>query len=256
MSTTTIVVIIVAVIVVAALLAGLMAAQRRRRLQRRFGPEYDRLVDQRDSRLKAEAELTQRERRVRRLDIRPLTEEARARYAVQWAGLQEEFVDSPADAVSASHMLVAAVMNERGYPTDDRDQVFADLSVDHSSTLEHYRAAEQISERTAAGSASTENLRQAVIHYRALFLELLGEDSDIPDPAAVSGPVSYAVAEDGQPVEIQDDLVSPEEPVGAADEREPVATAAEAPGEAEPDEAAGAEAAADADIPMQRTPRS
>src|SRR5258708_9701497 len=108
MSTTTIVVIIVAVIVVAVLLVGLMAVQRRRRLQRRFGPEYDRLLDQRDSRLRAEAELTQRERRVRRLDIRPLTDEARARYAAQWAGLQEEFVDRPAEAVSASQGRLAA----------------------------------------------------------------------------------------------------------------------------------------------------
>src|SRR5260370_1937283 len=155
MAKTTIVVIIGAVIVVAALLAGLMVAQRRRRLQRRFGPEYDRLVDQRDSRLKAEAELTQRERRVRRLDIRPLTEEARTRYAVQWAGLQEKFVDSPADAVSASHMLVAAVMKERGYPMADRAQVFTALSVHHSSTREHYRAAQHTSRRTHPGAAAT-----------------------------------------------------------------------------------------------------
>ena len=250
MSTTTIVVIIVAVIVAAALLVGLMAVQRRRRLQRRFGPEYDRLLDQRDSRLRAEAELTQRERRVRRLAIRPLTDEARARYAAQWAGLQEEFVDRPADAVSASQVLVAAVMKERGYPTDDRDQVLADLSVEHSSTLEHYRAAEQINESAAAGSASTEDLRQAVIHYRALFLELLGEGSDVPDPGAASGPVSDGMADGGQPAGIQDDLVSPEEPVVAAGKREPVVAADEPLEEADAEEAAGA------DIPMLRTLRS
>src|SRR5258708_16380246 len=98
-----------------------MAVQRRRRLQRRFGPEYDRLLDQRDSRLRAEAELTQRERRVRRLDIRPLTDEARARYAAQWAGLQEEFVDRPADAVSAPQVLVAAGVKDPPPPTDDPD---------------------------------------------------------------------------------------------------------------------------------------
>jgi len=242
------VVIIVAVIVAAALLAGLMA-QRRRRLRRRFGPEYDRLVDQRDSRLRAEAELTRRERRVRRLDIRPLTDEARARYSVQWAGLQEEFVDSPADAVSASQLLVTAVMKERGYPTDDRDQVLADLSVDHSGTLEHYRAAEQLSQSGAAGSASTEDLRQAVIHYRAVFRELLGDRSSVPDPAAASGPVGDAMA-DEQPAGCRDDLVSPDDPVAAAGKREPVAAADETPQEA------GAAEAADADVPVQRMPRS
>jgi len=242
------VVIIVAVIVAAALLAGLMA-QRRRRLRRRFGPEYDRLVGQRDSRLRAEAELTRRERRVRRLDIRPLTDEARARYSVQWAGLQEEFVDRPADAVSASQLLVTAVMKERGYPTDDRDQVLADLSVDHSGTLEHYRAAEQLSQSGAAGSASTEDLRQAMIHYRALFLELLGEPSSVPDPAAASGPVSDAMA-DQQLAGCRDDLVSPDDPVAAAGKPEPAEAAGQAP------EQADAAEAADANMPIKRMPRS
>jgi len=249
MSATAVVAIIVAVMVVAALLAGLMMARRRRRLRRRFGREYDRLVDQRDSRLRAETELTQRERRVRRLHIRPLTDESRARYSVQWAGLQEQFVDRPADAVFASQVLVTAVMKERGYPTVDRDQVLADLSVNHLSTLEHYRAAEQISESGAAGSASTEDLRQAMIHYRALFLELLGERPNVPDPAAASGPVSDAKA-DQRPVECLDDLVSPDEPVAAAGKREPVAAA-----DLTPEEADAAEAA-DADIPKQRMPRS
>ena len=255
MSITAVVVIIVAVIVVAALLAGLMMAQRRRRLQRRFGPEYDRLAGQRGSRLRAEAELTQRVRRVRRLDIRPLTDEARARYSVQWAGLQEEFVDRPAETVSASHALVTAMLKERGYPTDDRDQVLADLSVGHSSTLEHYRAAGQLSESGAAGSASTEDLRQAMIHYRAVFLELLGEPSNVPDPAAASDPVTDAMADEQLPGR-WDDLVSPDDPVAAAAERAPVA----AVGDREQAEAAGetpqeAEAA-DADIPLPRMPRS
>lgn len=249
MSAAAVVVIIVAVIVVAALLAVLMMAQRRRRLRRRFGPEYDRLVGQRGSRLRAEAELTRRGRRVRRLDICPLTDEARERYSVQWAGLQEEFVDRPADTVSASRVLVTAVMKERGYPTDDRDQVLADLSVDHSGTLEHYRAAEQISQRGVAGSASTEDLRQAMIHYRALFLELLGEPSSVPDPAAASGPVGDAMA-DEQPAGCRDDLVSPDDPVAAAGKPEPAEAAGQAPQQADVAEAAGA------DIPIQRIPRS
>ena len=249
MSATVVVVIVVAVIVVAALLAGLMMAQRRRRLRRRFGPEYDRLVGQRDSRLRAEAELTQRERRVRRLDIRPLADEARARYSVQWAGLQEQFVDRPAVAVFASQVLVTAVMKERGYPTYDRNQVLADLSVNHSSTVEHYRAAEQISESGAAGSASTEDLRQAMIHYRAVFLELLGEPANAPDPAAAFGPVSDAMA-DEQPAGCPDDLASPDEPVAAAGKPEPVEAPDQTPGQADAAEAA------DAGIPLPRMPRS
>ena len=180
MSAGTTVAIIVAVVVIAALIIGLMAAGRRRRLQQRFGPEYDRLVGERDSKRKAEAELTERERRVQELDIHPLTDSARAGYAYQWATLQEQFVDTPAGAMAASQVLVIAVMNERGYPTESRDQVLADLSVEHAKTLDRYRAAEEISASATAGTASTEDLRQAMIHYRALFRELLGEAADTP----------------------------------------------------------------------------
>jgi len=185
MSTGIIVAIVVAVIVVAALVIGVMAVMRRRRLQQRFGPEYDRVVGERDSKLKAESELTERERRVRDLDIQPLTDMARASYAAQWADIQERFVDAPADAVAGSQLLVAAVMTDRGYPTDHQDQVLADLSVEHSDTLDHYRAAEQISASAASGTASTEDLRLAMIHYRALFSDLLGDRADAaPGPAA------------------------------------------------------------------------
>jgi hypothetical protein len=143
------------------------------------------VVGERDSKLKAESELTERERRVRDLDIRPLTDMARASYAAQWADIQERFVDAPADAVAGSQLLVAAVMTDRGYPTDHQDQVLADLSVEHSDTLDHYRAAEQISASAASGTASTEDLRLAIIHYRALFSDLLGDPADAgPGPAA------------------------------------------------------------------------
>ena len=178
-----IIVAVVAVVVVGFAMGVMTAARRRRRrLQQRFGPEYDRLVGERDSKLKVEAELTKRERRVRDLGLRPLTDSARTGYSRQWASLQERFADMPADAVAASQKLVADVMNERGYPTDDRDQVLADLSVEHARTLGHYRAAEEISESAGAGTASTEHLRQAMIHYREVFRELLGA------PAGPSGP--------------------------------------------------------------------
>jgi len=177
MSTGIIAGIVVAVIVIGAVMFG-ATVLRRRRLRQRFGPEYDRLVGERDSRRTAEAELTGRERRVRDLDIQPLTDPARAAYAGQWASIQEQFVDAPADAVSGAQLLVAAVMTERGYPAGHDDQVLADLSVGHSRTLDRYRAAEEISRSAAAGTASTEDLRQAMIGYRALFDDLLGEPAD------------------------------------------------------------------------------
>jgi hypothetical protein len=178
MSTGIVLAIVVAAIVVAALVVGAMMVMRRRRLQQRFGPEYDRLVGERDSKHKAEAELAERERRVQGLDIQPLSESARAGYADQWTGIQEQFVDAPVDAVTASQALVVAVMSERGYPAEQHDQILADLSVEHASTLDRYRAAEQISASAAGGTASTEDLRLAMIHYRALFRDLLGEPAD------------------------------------------------------------------------------
>jgi hypothetical protein len=186
MSATAIVILVVVVVLVAVAAAGLAIAQRRRRLRNRFGPEYDRAVGEHESRREAEAELAQRERRVRDLDIRPLSEPVRARYAQQWNQLQEQFVDSPADVVAASQVLVTQVITERGYPADDHDQVLADLSVDHATTLERYRAAEQVSATAAAGRASTEDLRQAMIHYRALFRDLLGEPAGA-EPADEAG---------------------------------------------------------------------
>jgi len=188
MSTGIIVGIVVAVIVIGAVAFGVMAVSRRRRLRERFGPEYDRVVDDHGSRREAEAELTERERRVQGLDIRPLTDAARAGYAGQWTSIQEQFVDAPADAVSGAQILVAAVMTERGYPAgqQDQDQVLADLSVEHSGTLDRYRAAEEISGKAAAGTASTEDLRQAMVHYHALFADLLGEPADQGSGPAVA----------------------------------------------------------------------
>ena len=180
--------IVVAVIVVGAVVLGVMTVLRRHRLQQRFGPEYDRLVGERDSRREAEAELTKRERRVQGLDIQPLTDMARTSYAGRWTSIQEQFVDAPADAVSGAQFLVADVMTERGYPAEqhDQDQVLADLSVEHSDTLDRYRAAEEISGKAAAGTASTEDLRQAMVHYHALFADLIGEPVDQGSRAAAA----------------------------------------------------------------------
>ena len=177
MSTGITVIIIVAVVIVVAAAAGVIYDMRRRRLRERFGPEYDRLVEEKGSRTKAEAELVGREKRVKDLDIRPLSPDAQARYTQDWAAVQERFVDAPQEAVANAQRLVMTVMNERGYPTEGSDQVLADLSVEHANVLDHYRAAYGISQRATDGMASTEDLRQAMIHYRALFQELLGTTS-------------------------------------------------------------------------------
>ena len=198
MSTGIVLAIVVAVIVVVALVIGLMAVRRRRRLQQRFGPEYDRLVGERGSKRQAHAELAERERRVQGLDIRPLTDSARTSYADRWAAIQERFVDMPADAVAASQVLVVAVMNERGYPTERHEQVLADLSVEHANILDRYRVAEEISESAATGTASTEDLRLAMIHYRALFRELLGEPADAQTGSAATRAAQAPVADEAQ----------------------------------------------------------
>lgn len=180
------IIVIIAIVVIAGVAVAVMSA-RRRRLQQRFGPEYDRVVDEHDSRMKAEAELSRRERRVSELNIRPLEPAAQARYAAEWATIQEQFVDAPQGAAGQAQDLVVAVMNERGYPTEHRDQVLADLSVEHAAFLDHYRAASDISEGATAGTASTEDLRQAMIHYRALFQELLGQPADTATAVADRG---------------------------------------------------------------------
>jgi hypothetical protein len=172
--TVAIIVVIVIIVAVAAISA---TVSRRRRLRERFGPEYDRMVADQQSQRKAEAELASRERRVRNLDIRPLAPAARAEYTAQWASIQERFVDQPAAAVGQAQQLVTAVLSDRGYPTEGYDQILADLSVRHARTLEHYRAAHAISESAANGSGSTEDLRQAMIHYRAMFDDLLTGDA-------------------------------------------------------------------------------
>jgi hypothetical protein len=169
---------IIVVVIAIVLVIAAMTRARRRRLQERFGPEYDRVVEEKHGHRKAEAELVGRQRRVQRLDIQPLSATARETYAGEWASVQERFVDQPQQAVAEAQLLVVAVMRDRGYPTEDDEQIAADLSVEHAGTLDHYRTARQITTNGEAGDASTEDLRQAMVHYRALFSELLGQADD------------------------------------------------------------------------------
>jgi ribosomal protein L13E len=182
MSSTQIVVIILVVVAIAVLAWLGARVARRRSLRKRFGPEYDRVVAERDSRPAAERELRDRERRHADLELKPLSDEARARYAAAWEEVQVRFVDTPADAVGTADELVTRLITERGYPKgDDKDQV-AQLSVEHARTLGHYRDAREINRRNDRGQASTEDLRQALVHYRALFADLLGENPIRSDP--------------------------------------------------------------------------
>ncbi|GAA3139281.1 hypothetical protein GCM10010466_33050 [Planomonospora alba] len=188
---------VVAAAVVAIIAVGyaVLRQRRRHRLRDRFGPEYDRTVRERESRRAAEQELIAREQRVDSLDIRPLGAEARQAYARKWLEVQERFVDAPGFAVTEADHLVTSVMADRGYPTEDFEQRIADLSVAHGRTLDHYRKAHEISGRAARQSASTEELRQAMVHYRALFEELL-ED---PGTSEHDGGASSRSSRNGSP---------------------------------------------------------
>jgi hypothetical protein len=166
--------VLAAALVVVALLAW--ALWRRRRtatLSSRFGPEYERTVTELGKKSKAEAELAARARRRETLDIHPLTPAERDRYLALWRTTQARFVDGPGAAVSEADLLVAEVMRMRGYPMADFDQRAADISVDYPQLVQNYREAHRLAEASHAGQAGTEDLRQAMVHYRALFEELL-----------------------------------------------------------------------------------
>ena len=142
-------------------------------LQERFGPEYGRTVNELGSRTKGESELKAREKRVERLDILPLAPSEAARFTEAWQALQSRFVDNPKGVVVQAEQLVRELMEKRGYPMGDFERRAGDISVDHPDVVANYRSAQAIAVRDRQGSADTEELRKAVVHYRALFDELL-----------------------------------------------------------------------------------
>lgn len=184
--------IVIVIVVVLIALAAAMAARRRRTmaLRERFGPEYDRTVGAREGQRAAEADLRGRERERARLDIRPLSEAARVRYAEEWRVIQQSFVDQPEEAATAGYDLVNRVMEERGYPMRDFDARADLVSVDHPDVVENYRVAHGIHERARQHQASTEDLREALLRYRSLFEELLRADDHeaVPAGSAVAEP--------------------------------------------------------------------
>ena len=175
--------IILAAVVILLLLAvvGWLAYRKHQsqRLQQRFGPEYGRAVDELGSKEKAESELRAREKRVERLHIIPLAPAEAARFSQAWKALQARFVDNPKGVVVQADQLVRELMERRGYPMGDFDSRAADISVDHPEVVEHYRAAQAVAVRDQRGAANTEEMRMAVVHYRALFDEML-EVSESP----------------------------------------------------------------------------
>jgi hypothetical protein len=173
-----IVVAVAAVAVVGAIVA--MSQNRTRRLRARFGPEYDRTLRSAGRRRDAETELEAREERRSQIDVRPLSAAAQVRYRERWQQVQAEFVDNPSAAVGEADALIQSVMSERGYPVDDFDQRAADISVDHPDVVENYRKAHRLAEANANGAGSTEDLRQAMRHYRFLFEELVSPAADEP----------------------------------------------------------------------------
>jgi predicted nucleic acid-binding protein len=174
--------ILIGVGVVVVIAAALFAADRRRsqQLEEKFGPEYGRAVRERGDRRAAESELREREQVRDRLEITPLSDRQRERYGREWEEVQSAFVDNPSSAVADADRLVAEVMRERGYPVDDFEQQAAVVSVDHPDVVANYREGHAIYLRCDRGEASTEDLRQALQHYRALFDDLLESPTEAP----------------------------------------------------------------------------
>ena len=175
MSTTAIIILAVVVVLIAIAVGAFFYFRRWRseNLRKQFGPEYKRAVKQYGDERKAEAELSEREKRVRKLDIRGLTRDEKIQFSDNWKKTQAHFVDAPAPAVNEADSLVKELMLARRYPVGEFDQRAADISVDHPDVVNNYRTAHDIAERNKSGKATTEDLRQAMVHYRSLFEELL-----------------------------------------------------------------------------------
>ena len=179
--------IVILAIVVVAIAVGAFFYLRRRRsenLRKQFGPEYNRAVKQYGDERKAEEKLAEREKRVRKLDIRGLTREEQNQFSNNWKKTQAHFVDAPSPAVNEADSLVKELMLARRYPVGEFEQRAADISVDHPNVVNHYRTAHDIAERNKSGKATTEDLRQAMVHYRSLFEELLETTAVEPNTGA------------------------------------------------------------------------
>ena len=178
MDTITLELLVGVLLVLAVVGVAAWAYARRRRseaLRDRFGPEYERVVTEYGDKQLAEERLRAREERVEALELRALEPDERLRFLRQWRVVQAQFVDDPSGATAQANTLIKEVMRQRGYPMGDFDRRAEDVSVRHPEVVQHYRAAREIAQRNEHGQAATEDLRQALVHYRALFQELLDE---------------------------------------------------------------------------------
>ena len=184
------IIVAIVVVVVGAIVYFAMQKRRSERLQKHFGPEYDRAIAEGGDKRRAESTLEQRAERVKKFNLRPLSAEDKARFTTQWDRVQAHFVDAPAGAVTEADQLLGDIMATCGYPMGDFEQRAADISVDHPVVTQNYRSAHEIALRQGKGQASTEDLRRAMIHYRALFEDLV---NDRKEPVAADRkPVAVA----------------------------------------------------------------
>jgi hypothetical protein len=175
LTATQIAIVVAVIVVIIAVVVFYVQRRRSERLRHHFGPEYDRAVAEGGDRRRAEATLEDRAERVKKFHLRPLTPEDKTRFTADWDRVQAHFVDAPAGAVAEADQLLGDIMATRGYPMGDFEQRAADISVDHPIVTQNYRAAHEIAVRQAKGQSSTEDLRRAMIHYRALFEDLVNE---------------------------------------------------------------------------------
>ena len=180
---TLILIVAVAVVLVVAVVVLVLRERRSKQLKQHFGPEYDRTVEQQGNARHAEVILIDREKRVEKFSLRPLTPWDRQRYAEDWAAVQRRFVDDPASAVTQADTLVNTVLVARGYPIDDFEKRADDISVNYPSMVQNYRSAREVMARHAQTQSSTEDLRLAMVNFRSLFDELL--ESSAPQSVAV-----------------------------------------------------------------------
>ena len=181
MNTTYMTIAVVLVLVIIGAILGLVFARRRRseRFHDQFGPEYDHTVQAMGGEKKAQTELEERRKHVEALDIRPLSVSERGRYLADWAAVQSKFVDDPGQAIVDADRLIMQVMQMRAYPVSDFEQRAADISISYPALVSNYRAAREIAVKNEQHQADTEELRQAMIHYRSLFEELLEKEADV-----------------------------------------------------------------------------
>jgi len=183
MNLTNLIFVVVGVVVVAGIILALIFARgnRKRKLHTQFGTEYDHTVETMGDEKKAQTELEERQQRVKNLDIRPLSVAERERYQADWTAVQTKFVDEPGQAIVEADHLIMEVMQVRAYPVSDFEQRAADVSVSYPGLVSNYRAARAIADKNEQKLADTEELRQAMVHYKSLFQELLGTETIVEE---------------------------------------------------------------------------